>query len=404
MERRLWIRGRSRTMLRLMSTGKRTGHEAFCGGSLASGSRLPRGGNGGRAGTGAALLLVMVVLVLALGAAAWTVLGTGGQSLEVGIANREAPAAIAEEPVAEVAPAEGPRAVSGLQAGPAGEYASMGRVFDGTGMILGEVQVDAGVPYPERWTLVLEPSKVAPGRDKAVTRRIESEPGQRDFELRDLPMASYRIRVEAEGLAASPQEIALFKVEGYEHMPGVNVVHATLRLVPIASVEGSVRQASGDMAPNLPVYLVDRRRPEAPRLETATDGVGGFRLDAVPSGAWLLRVGHPVRSMVTPLPVTVGLTSVAVDEVQLPPLATLEIEATDAYGRPYPGVEMVGYLRGSGSGSFRETTDAFGRVKIPYLSPGPWRVNATHAEEGQRSRMDLTLAAGDEAFREMNMR
>ena len=59
--------------------------------------------------------------------------------------------------------------------------------------------------------------------------------------------------------------------------------------------------------------------------------------------------------MVTPLPVTVGLTSVAVDEVQLPPLATLEIEATDAYGRPYPGVEMVGYLRGSGTGSYSIT-------------------------------------------------
>jgi hypothetical protein len=271
-------------------------------------------------------------------------------------------------------------------------------------MILGEVQVDAGVPYPERWTLILEPSKVAPGRDKAVTRRIESEPGQRDFELRDLPMASYRIRVEAEGLAASPQEVALFKVEGYEHMPGVNVVHATLRLVPIASVQGSVRQASGDMAPGMPVFLVDRTQPNGTRLEAVTDGGGGFRFAGVPSGAWLLRVGHPVLSMVTPLPITVGLTSVAVDEVQLPPLATLEIEATDEYGRPYPGVEVVGYLRGTGTGSFRETTDAFGRVKVPYLSPGPWRVNATHAEEGRRSRMDLTLAGGDEVLREMNMR
>ena len=391
-------------MLRTMSAGKRTGHEAFCGRSAAMVARRSQPGRGPRAGAGAALLLGMVALMMLLGVVAWMTLGSGDRSEEFGFANRSGAEAAGTEDLPQVTVAEGPRAVSGLQAGPAGEYASMGRVFDGTGMILGEVQVDAGVPYPERWTLILEPSKVAPGRDKAVTRRIESEPGQRDFELRDLPMASYRIRVEADGLAASPQEVALFKVEGYEHMPGVNVVHATLRLVPIASVQGSVRQASGDMAPGMPVFLVDRTQPNGTRLEAVTDGGGGFRFADVPSGAWLLRVGHPVLSMVTPLPITVGLTSVAVDEVQLPPLATLEIEATDEYGRPYPGVEVVGYLRGTGTGSFRETTDAFGRVKVPYLSPGPWRVNATHAEEGRRSRMDLTLAGGDEVLREMNMR
>ena len=143
-------------MLRTMSAGKRTGHEAFCGRSAAMVARRSQPGRGPRAGAGAALLLGMVALMMLLGVVAWMTLGSGDRSEEFGFANRSGAEATGAEDLPQVTVAEGPRAVSGLQAGPAGEYASMGRVFDGTGMILGEVQVDAGVPYPERWTLILD--------------------------------------------------------------------------------------------------------------------------------------------------------------------------------------------------------------------------------------------------------
>lgn len=352
-------------------------------------------------------LLILTVVIVVLGAAAWKGFVGTSEVEDLGLAGRSTPE-VSESPAEiETAPAPiGPRVMSGIEAGPAGAYASMGRVFDGKGMIFGEVQVESGLPYPEQWTLTIEPSRVAPGRERAVTRTITSEPGQRDFQLRDLPMASYRISVVAKGLVARAQEVALFKLEGYEHMPGVNVVHVTSRLIQVASVEGRVRQGDGDMAVDLPVYLVDRNQlgEGGGRHEATTDNGGGFRFDEVASGSWILRTGHPVHSLTSPMPVTVNLSPIALDELQLPPLATLELEATDIYGRPFPNVDLVGYLRGTGNGSFRRTTDAFGRAKVPYLAPGPWRVTATEAEEGLRCRLDVSLPPGETVFKGMNMR
>ncbi len=388
-----------------MSTGKRTGHEALIGRSK-HGPQGPSVGRSGREGSaGSAWLLALVVVMIVAGAATWKGLGGVEGGGEQDLAPRATAETVDRAPLLEAAEeTEGPRVISGVEAGPAGAYASMERVYDGTGTIFGEVQVEAGVPFPETWTLTLEPSRVAEGRDKAVTRTIQSEPGQRDFQLRDLPMASYRLSVTAEGLVARPQEVALFKLAGYEHMPGVNVIHVTSRLVRVASVEGRVRQASGDMAVDFPVYLIDRKNPNEGRMEAVTDSAGGFRFPDVSSGNWILRTGHPVHSATSPQPVLVHLQPVALDEILLPPLSSLEVETTDAYGRPFPDVELVGYLRGSGNGSFRAKTDAYGRATMRYLTPGPWRVNATDKLEGLRCRLDVALLPGESKMSAMNMR
>lgn len=391
--------------MKRMSTGKRTGHEALIGRSK-HGSQGPSTRCSRREGSaGSAWLLALVLVMIVAGAATWKSLGGVEGGSEPDLAPRATAETVDHAPLPEVAgETEGPRVISGVEAGPAGAYASMDRVFDGRGTILGEVQVEAGVAFPETWTLTLEPSRVAEGRDRAVTRTIQSEPGQRDFQLRDLPMASYRLSVTAEGLVAQPQEVALFKLANYEHMPGVNVVHVTSRLVRVASVEGRIRQASGDMAVDFPVYLIDRRNPSEGRMDAVTDSAGGFRFPEVPSGNWIIRTGHPVHSATSPQPVLVHLQPVALDEILLPPLASLEIETTDAYGRPFPDVELVGYLRGSGNGSFRAKTDAYGRATMRYLTPGPWRVDATDKLEGLRCRLDVALLPGKHRMSAMNMR
>jgi len=392
-------------MMESMSTEKRTSHEALIGRSKQSADG-GRGFPGHRRGAaGFAWLVVLALVIVVLGAVTWNGMVADESGGDFELADRkstEAPAQPLSTDLAEAA--EGPRVMTGVEAGPAGAYASMDRVFEGTGMILGEVRVEQGVPYPERWTLKLEPSRVAPGRQKAITRTITSEPGQRDFQLRDLPMAAYRLSVEAEGLVARPQEVALYKLAGYEHMPGLNVVNVTSRLVQMASVSGRVRQADGDMAVDFPVYLIDRKNPSEGRLEAVTDSGGAYLFPEVTGGNWILRTGHPVHSTTSPQPVPVQLSAVAVDELLLPALATLEIETTDEYGRPYPGVDLVGYLRGTGNGSFRVETNEFGRAKMPYLSPGPWRVNATHAQDGRSCRLDVTLAPSEPTFQAMNMR
>ena len=64
----------------------------------------------------------------------------------------------------------------------------------------------------------------------------------------------------------------------------------------------------------------------------------------------------------------------------------------------------MGYLRGSGNGSFRAKTDAYGRATMRYLAPGPWRVNATDKLEGLRCKLVVALLAGETMLSAMNMR
>lgn len=352
-----------------------------------------------RAGTARALLLLAIAIVALLATLALygdrSGPGPGEPSASAVEKVQPEPGAPAAEPtgLAETA-VEGPRIVGGIQTGPAGEYSRMPRAYDGTGTILGEIVVDQGVAYPETWTVHLEPSRASRGSETAVPRTIEAEPGQRTFELLDVPMGSYRIRASADGLESTAQELALFRIEGME--TGIQTLHATLKLVPMASVEGAILRADGTVADGLDVYLVERGRPDGSRLDATTDTVGRFRVLGVSPGAWLVNIGDPVRPLIASIPVEVGLEPVQMDEIVLPALCTLQLRVTDEYGRPFPDVDLVGYLRGAGKGSFRRRTDAYGETTIPYLLKGSWRVEAEYAPEGQSGLVDLSLTPGDE--------
>ncbi|MEM9382576.1 MAG: carboxypeptidase-like regulatory domain-containing protein [Planctomycetota bacterium] len=341
-------------------------------------------------------MLLLIAILIALGFAAYTFMSGPGLRMDDASAPREVPEvedaeapAIADPTAAE----DGPRTVGNLEAGPAGDYSRMERVFDGTGMIFGEVRVAPGTPYPESWTLTLEPSLMAEGRQRAESRVIESEPGQRTFELRDLPMAAYRIRAEADGLASRAQEAFLFRIKGTNG--AIDTVNADILLRPVAWVDGAIRTADGGVGDELPLYLVQRDDPDGRRYEALTNTAGTFRIDQVERGPWLLNVGDPVRPLVPSIPVNVDLSPVRLDDIVLPELATVDMVVVDTYGRPFPDVELVGYLRGTGSGAFRTRSDAVGRARVRYLTPGPWRVEAKYAREGQKGRVDISVPAGD---------
>ena len=119
----------------------------------------------------------------------------------------------------------------------------------------------------------------------------------------------------------------------------------------------------------------------------------------------MLQEVDAVRPLVGSIPVVVGLKPIRLDEIVLPPLATLELLVVDEYGRPFPDVELVGYLRGTGSGSFRVQSDAVGRASIRYLAPGPWRVEAKYEPEGQTGKVDIALTVNDsETVHEVHIR
>ena len=348
---------------------------------------------------GTALLWVAVLAALAL--IGWMALsGRGGRPpADVGAAQVGRPAGPGspEEvpgtggPLEE--PAPGPRAMGSIEARAAGQDGGYTRVFDGVGIIAGQVRMEDG-SAPPRWTLHLEPSLVTRGRGEAVTRTVEAAPAEETFEVRDLPMGAYRVFATAPGHRSSAVEVALYKLEGLEHLPGMNYVNLTITLRAMANVDGIVRRANGDPADELAVHLLPHATA-APgdRISARTDLAGVYRFDAVPEGNWMLCVGDPAAPLASPRPIKVGSRALELDDVLLPALATLELIVVDEAARPFPDVDVVGYLRGAGRGSIRGRTGPQGRFRADYLQPGPWRIEATYATLGYSGKRDWVLEA-----------
>ena len=348
---------------------------------------------------GAALLWIAVLAALAL--IGWMALSSRGETppAEAGTAPRgrsagpESPEDASGPGGPLEDPAPGPRTLGSIEIRPSGGDGGYTRVFDGVGTIAGQVRMEDG-SAPPRWTLHVEPSLVTRGRSQAVARPVGAAPAEETFEVRDLPMGAYRVFATAPGHRSSAVEVALYKLEGLEHLPGMNYVNLTVTLRVMASVDGIVRRASGDPADGLPVHLLPRASA-APgdRISAVTDLAGVYRFDAVPEGNWLLCVGDHAAPLVSPRPVQVDTRPLELDEVQLPALAALELLVVDEAARPFPDVDVVGYLRGAGRGSIRGRTGPQGRLRADYLQPGPWRIEATYATLGYTGKRDWVLEA-----------
>lgn len=346
---------------------------------------------------GAALLWIAVLAALAL--IGWMALSSRGETPPADAATApegrsagpESPEDVPGGPLED--PAPGPRTLGSVEVRPSGGDGGYTRVFDGVGTIAGQVRMEDG-SAPPRWTLHLEPSLVTRGRGEAVTRTVEAAPAEETFEVRDLPMGAYRVFATAPGHRSPAVEVALYKLEGLEHLPGMNYVNVTVTLRAMANVDGIVRRANGDPADGLAVHLLPRvSAAPGDRISTVTDLAGVYRFDAVPEGNWLLCVGDHAAPLVSPRPVQVDTRPLELDDVQLPPLASLELLVVDEAARPFPDVDVVGYLRGAGRGSIRGRTGPQGRFSADYLQPGPWRIEATYATLGYTGKRDWVLEA-----------
>lgn len=352
--------------------------------------------------------LVWVAVVLALGLGAWgyfsmqsspadvgvddtTRLNTGvdesGGSADPNLAGSEA------GPGDERVDITGPQSVGTIQVSGPHAGIAVTKSFEGQGSIAGTVRVE-GAEMPEVWTVTIEPSIFGTGREHAETRVIECEPRMREFQARDLPLGGYRVSVAAEGLVSRATEVTLYKVVGLDINPHINV---DLILRPMATVDGTVRAANGDVADGIPMFLVSRTPIKADEvtLEAVTDNAGIYRFEAVEKGAWLLVTGDPLRSLTPSRPLAIGRKHMQLDEVQLPALAAIDVVVFDEFGRPFPSVEVTGYLRGNGKGTFRAKTDGVGHLTQRYLTPGPWRLDANYKPEGYAGRTDVKIDANE---------
>ena len=225
-----------------------------------------RGEGNRRSGARSGLLWIAVLAALAL--IGWMALSSRGETPPADAATApegrsagpESPEDVPGGPLED--PAPGPRTLGSVEVRPSGGDGGYTRVFDGVGTIAGQVRMEDG-SAPPRWTLHLEPSLVTRGRGEAVTRTVEAAPAEETFEVRDLPMGAYRVFATAPGHRSSAAEVALYKLEGLEHLPGMNYVNLTITLQAMANVDGIVRRANGDPADELAVHLLPtpRRRP-----------------------------------------------------------------------------------------------------------------------------------------------
>ncbi|MEM7516252.1 MAG: carboxypeptidase-like regulatory domain-containing protein, partial [Planctomycetota bacterium] len=149
------------------------------------------------------------------------------------------------------------------------------RDFNGRGSLAGRASVQAGLDFPKRWTLHLEPSQSLSlaGRERAVTRDILVEAGE-EFEVKDLPLGGYSVSARAPGLNGIPVDVALFKRQ--EH------AYVMLRMTPAGFLDGGVVDSEGVPVEDLLVLL--ERAEDLTRSETRTDAAGNYIFQDVLDG------------------------------------------------------------------------------------------------------------------------
>jgi hypothetical protein len=265
------------------------------------------------------------------------------------------------------------------------------RAFDGKGVLRGEVIGARGTAVPERWTLIVEPSRMLAGRDRATTRRIEFERGERTFELTDLPLAGYSVRATAAGSNSQALDVLL--------VASSPAVFVTLAFAPAGFVEGRAQRADGTAAEGLAVTL--ERAGTGERLRAVCDVNGAWIVRDVPDGEYRVLYGTPEAPLVPPREIAFRAPSLRVTEVVLPPVGTLLLRVRDDVDALVPGAVVTG--TSSAGGAFTATTDANGEARERYLVPGTWRIEArveaaSGVAELERSsgRVTFELQAGPE--------
>jgi hypothetical protein len=367
--------------------------------SSLSDPRAPR-----RAGRAVALAAALVAALAVAGAGRWIVFGQERVGEAAAPAGAARPEALGEQPKLEEPPPLVPRyelgrGSSGLAPGerpPRSARPSLPpeQRFAGEGRIEGYLDLPQGLEVPQPWTLVLEPSKVLIGGDRAQGRRVVFEKGEREFALEGIPLGGYQLRAEAKDMSGPAELLLLARPDSHDV-----IVHVALR--PAAFVEGWVEDAAGAPVEGLPMVLEPLAGGEA--RSALTDARGGYRFDNVPDGEHRLSAGRPPSPLAAPLELAVLPPSLSVPRIVVPALGELEILVLDAFGQPVAGATVEGW--GSGGGTVRETTDRMGSARARHLPAGRITLNAWSGEgEARRiGRATVELASAASARVEVHL-
>jgi hypothetical protein len=261
------------------------------------------------------------------------------------------------------------------------------------GSVRGHVTVAGEEPFPREWKLVLRPSTILPGRERAVARTLEFADGRADFEVRELPLGGYDVFGEAAGF--NGQVLPLLLEPGNEH-PFVN-----LHMLPAGMLEGRVLDAHGQPAEGIPVTLFTVDGGAA--REAVSDVLGAYRFEKLPDGGYELLVGKATAPLVPERrPVNFRAPHLTFPDITLPLLGEIHVRVVDSFERPLEGVEVRG--SGTNGGVLEGTTDFDGRLTAKHLPAGHFRIRLQHPalEEKYARRVAVDVFAGQVA--EANVR
>jgi hypothetical protein len=288
------------------------------------------------------------------------------------------------------AEAQGVAAVGRIEVGMPLPYKDLPRSFKGRGHLSGVVEVVGGGPFPERWTLVLEPSKFGTGREHATRRVRELEGNVRTFEEFDLPLGGYTVSAQAEGLNSRPQEVLLFAIPN-SPTGGKTRAHLILHLTPTGFLDGSVRDEAGVPVGDLPVFLENTSTKGV--LESVTNNAGIWRFDGLHDGRYRLYYGSLERPLVPARNFTYNTPQRQLKEDEVPVTASVAFLALDEDGLAVMDARIRGFGRPGGQVVARSGPD--GVAVVRFLPGGGYQVKADHKKDRLEGKADFKLE-GDE--------
>jgi hypothetical protein len=287
----------------------------------------------------------------------------------------------------------------GIQVGLALAYKDLPRSFVGRGHITGIVEIVGGQPFPERWKLVIEPSKFGTGREHAEYREREFDGNERTFEETDLPLGGYTISAQAAGLNSRPQELLLFAIPGTPS-GGKLRAHLILHLTPTGFIDGAVRDEAGAPVADLPVLL--ECMGDMQRYETVTNGAGVWRIDGLVDGRFKLYLSQMERPLLPAKQINFIAPQRQLEDLIIPVTQTVTFKLTDVYGQPVDRARVRGF--GVSGGWIACEGDFNGEAQARFLPAGRYKVNVD-SPDGLRGQMNFELIEGDAPRRiEVRMR
>lgn len=255
------------------------------------------------------------------------------------------------------------------------------RSFEGRGAIRGELVPAPGVRIESAWTLVVEPSPVLTGKERAQTRRIERAAHETTFVVEDLPLAGYRVRAEFPTLNGKPIDVLL--------VASSPAAYVTLAVAPSGTIDGIVLQSDGAPADDFEVTLEERLTHL--RRSARTDVNGAYVLRDVLDGEYWLHFGPPDAPLAARADLLFVAPRLRVPTRTLPALGALRLRAYRPGFGPLSDAHAIGST--DAGGTFDVATDAHGIALARYLLPGTWRIEATR--QGSKTlHLTVEVAAG----------